>query len=193
MHFQNKFVRTEKYKEESAASKFIYATWSTQAPGGMMANFLGSRIKSQAGITAIVRNGQLYGFDEFQQPYRLDLETLETPGYAKLGQLEQLKILSAHSKIDRKTDERFFFGLEFGAKLILHIVIFDKSDQLKSHQKLELPRNVYVHDFFVSDQLININSKSKIRNLKQIRISEETPEDKHNGIGTAIILFESGI
>ena len=56
INFQNKFVRTEKYVEESAAGKFIYATWSTQAPGGVMTNFLGGRVKSQAGITAVVRN-----------------------------------------------------------------------------------------------------------------------------------------
>jgi all-trans-8'-apo-beta-carotenal 15,15'-oxygenase len=157
IHFQSKFVRTEKYTEESAAGKFIYATWSTQAPGGRMANLLGGRIKSQAGITAFVRNKELYAFDEFQQPYRLDLETLETRGYAQLGMLEHSKFLSAHSKIDRKTDEWLFFGLEFGAKLTLHIVIFDRSNRLKRHQKLELPRNVYVHDFFVSDRHIIIN------------------------------------
>jgi all-trans-8'-apo-beta-carotenal 15,15'-oxygenase len=157
VHFQNKFVRTEKYMEESAAGKFIYATWTTQAPGGVTANFLGGKIKSQAGITAILRNGNLYAFDEFQQPYRLDPYTLQTRGLAWLGMLENPKIISAHSKIDRKTGEWLFFGLEFGAKLILHIVILDKTDQLKRHQTLELPRNVYVHDFFVSDQHIIIN------------------------------------
>jgi all-trans-8'-apo-beta-carotenal 15,15'-oxygenase len=156
-HFQNKFVRTEKYMEESAAGKFIYATWTTQAPDGVMANFLGGKIKSQAGVTVILRNGNLIAFDEFQQPYRLDPHSLETKGYARLGMLEYPKILSAHSKIDHKTEDWLFFGLEFGAKFILHILIFDKTDQLKRHQKVELPRNVYVHDFFVSDQHIIIN------------------------------------
>jgi len=32
--FQNKFVRTQKYIEESLAEKFLYSTWTTQAPGG---------------------------------------------------------------------------------------------------------------------------------------------------------------
>ena len=35
--------------------------------------------------------------------------------------------------------------------------ILYRNDQLKRHQKLELPRNVYLHDFFVSDQHIIIN------------------------------------
>jgi len=157
VHFQNKFVRTKKYVEESAAGKFIYATWSTQAPGGVMANFMGGRLKSQAGITAVVRNEKLFAFDEFQRPYRLDADTLETKGHARLGKLDQFKFFSAHSKIDRKTGEWFFFGLEFGSSLTLHIIIFDKNNRLKRHQRIKLPHNVYVHDFFVSDRYIIVN------------------------------------
>ena len=157
VHFQNKFVRTEKYEEESAAGKFIYATWSTQAPGGMLANFLGGMLKSQAGITAVVRDEKLYAFDEFQQPYSLDPDTLETKGYALLENFEQTKFFSAHSKIDRKTGEWLFFGLEFGATVSLHLIILDKNNRLKRHQKIGLPRSVYVHDFFVSDRHIIVN------------------------------------
>jgi all-trans-8'-apo-beta-carotenal 15,15'-oxygenase len=157
VHFQNKFVRTEKYVEESAAGKFIYATWSTQAPGGVMANFLGGKVKSQAGITAVVRNEMLYAFDEFQQPYMLDPHSLKTKGYATLGIPEQSKFFSAHSKIDRQTGEWLFFGLEFGPSLTLHIIILDKNNRLKRHQRTKLPRNVYVHDFFVSERHIIVN------------------------------------
>ena len=152
VHFQ-----TEKYKEESAAGKFIYATWSTQAPGGVTANFLGGKIKSQAGITAVVRNDILYAFDEFQQPYMLDPHSLETAGYARLGIPEQSKFFSAHSKMDRQTGEWLFFGLEFGPNLTLHIFILDKNNRLKRHQRTKLPRNVYVHDFFVSKRYILVN------------------------------------
>jgi all-trans-8'-apo-beta-carotenal 15,15'-oxygenase len=122
-----------------------------------MANFLGGRIKSQAGITAVVRNEKLYAFDEFQQPYRLDPNTLETKGHARLGILDQTQFFSAHSKIDSKTGEWLFFGLEFGASLTLHIIILDKNNRLKRHQKIGMPRNVYVHDFFVSDRHIIVN------------------------------------
>ena len=150
-------MRTEKYVQESAADKFIYATWSTQATGGLMANLLGGKVKSQAGITAVVRNEVLYAFDEFQQPYMLDPHTLETQGPARLGIPEKSKFLSAHSKIDRQTGEWLFFGLEFGPSLTLHIIIFDMKNQLKRHQKTKLSRNVYVHDFFVSDRHIIVN------------------------------------
>ena len=131
--------------------------WRNQAPGGVMANFLGGRVKSQAGVTAFVRNEKLYAFDEFQLPYRLDPNTLETKGTTRLGMLEQFKFFSAHSKIDSKTGEWLFFGLEFGPNLILHIIILDKNNRLNRHQRLKLPHNVYVHDFFVSDRHIIIN------------------------------------
>jgi len=38
--FQNKFVRTQKFTEESLAGEFLYSTWTTQAPGGVMSNLL---------------------------------------------------------------------------------------------------------------------------------------------------------
>ena len=70
---------------------------------------------------------------------------------------EQSKFFSAHSKIDIKTGEWLFFGLEFSTTPTLHIIILDKNNRLKTHQKTKLPRNVYVHDFFVSDRYIIVN------------------------------------
>ena len=86
----------------------------------------------------------------------LDPQTLETKGHAQLGMLEHSKFFSAHSKIDRQTGEWLFFGLEFSLNLILHIIILDKNNRLKRHERIELPRNVYVHDFFVSERYIII-------------------------------------
>ena len=52
VQYRARFVRTEKYVEEQAAGRFIYPSWSTQAPGGFWGNFLAAgRMKSQAGIT----------------------------------------------------------------------------------------------------------------------------------------------
>lgn len=63
VHYQNRFVRTPKYVEESAVNRFIYPTWSTQAPGGLWENFWATnRMKSQAGISVYWRNGSLYAF-----------------------------------------------------------------------------------------------------------------------------------
>lgn len=91
VHYRNRFVRTAKFTEEEAAGKFIYPTWSTQAPGGLLANFMGvSRFKSQAGVTVYLRNGRLYAFDESFLPYEMDPVNLETVGESWLGLPETL-------------------------------------------------------------------------------------------------------
>ena len=60
--FRSKFVRTTKFREEEAASRYKYATWSTPAPGGFWRNIGGGRRRSQAEATVIVRHGKLLAF-----------------------------------------------------------------------------------------------------------------------------------
>lgn len=153
VHYQNRFVRTDKYIEEFAEDRFIYPTWSTQAPGGFFTNFWAAdKLKGQAGITVVIRNGKLYAFDESSLPYELDPGTLDTAGVSYLGLPAGFTIYAAHSKIDSHTGEWLHFGLEFGPKLKLHITIFDKEGRLKKHRSVKMPRYVYMHDYFVSDK-----------------------------------------
>jgi all-trans-8'-apo-beta-carotenal 15,15'-oxygenase len=153
VHYRNRFVRTAKFTEEEAAGKFIYPTWSTQAPGGLLANFMGvSRFKSQAGVTVYLRNGRLYAFDESFLPYEMDPVDLETVGESWLGLPETLTTYSAHSKMDQENGEWLHFGVWYGPKPMLHITVFDKSGGLKMHRALPMPRNAYMHDWLVSDR-----------------------------------------
>lgn len=151
VRFMNRFVRTEKYIEESEAGRFIYPTFSTQAPGGFFQNiWAGSRIKSQAQITVVYRNSKLYAFDESAYPYELDPDTLETAGVSYLGLPEGTSLYNAHSKIDMHTGEWIHFGLHYGRKVTLHITIFQKNGKLASHREIELPRYIHMHDFFAT-------------------------------------------
>jgi len=43
VHYRNRFVRTAKFVEEEAAGTFLYPSWSTLAPGGLLANIWGAR------------------------------------------------------------------------------------------------------------------------------------------------------
>jgi len=73
VHYRNRFVRTAKFVAEEASGSFVYPSWSTQAPGGFLANFMGAgRIKNQAGVTVYLWKGRLYAFDEMGLPYELD-------------------------------------------------------------------------------------------------------------------------
>lgn len=153
VHYLNRFVRTQKYRDESAAGRFIYPSWSTQAPGGLWANFWAADlVKCQAGVTTYLRNGRLYAFDDTGLPYELDPTTLETVGESRLGLPEGFSVYSAHSKIDPLTGEWLHFGTKYGPNPRIHFTIFGKDGGLKSHRVFPSPRYVYMHDWFVSDR-----------------------------------------
>jgi all-trans-8'-apo-beta-carotenal 15,15'-oxygenase len=160
VYFQNKFVRTAKYVEESRADRFLYSTWTTQAPGGVLRNILGGRTGSQASVTVVVRDGRLYAFDDASPAYELDAATLSTNGKTSLGMPQNSPIFYSHSKIDGKTGEWILFGLEFGFSVQVHITIFEKNGRLKRHQKFKLPRAAYMHDFSVTKRHIIFNLPS---------------------------------
>lgn len=154
VRYVSRFVRTEKYIEESRIGKYRYATWSTREPGGMWANLGGGEIGNQAGVTVVSRNGKLFAFDEFRTPYELDPETLETVGLSLLGLPRKKAFFSAHSKIDPKTGEWFFFNLEYGRQPSLNLITIDRSGRQKKYQNHQLSHHLYIHDFFVSERYI---------------------------------------
>ncbi|MDO3379840.1 carotenoid oxygenase family protein [Geoalkalibacter halelectricus] len=157
VRFRNRFVRTAKYIEESAAGKYRYSTWSTQAPGGLFTNLGGGNFSNQAGISVVVRNGRLFAFDEFHPPYEVNPETLETLGESWLGLTPESTVISAHSKIDAHNGDWIFYGLEFGRKTTVHLTVLGADGALKNHQHYELPRFAYIHDFFATERYIILN------------------------------------
>lgn len=155
VRYRNRFVRTRKFVREEAAGRFLYPTWSTQAPGGWLANlFPEERVENQAGITAILSNGRLYAFDESALPYELDPQTLETRGISTLGLPPGFTIYAAHSKIDPLNGDWIHFGIRYGRDPQIHITIFRADGSLRRHRIIPLPRFVYIHDFFVTRRRI---------------------------------------
>ena len=84
-HYQNAFVRTEKFVAEEKADAFRFATWSMRRPGGLLANLGGGSVHSQAGVTVYPFQDILYVLDEVDRPYGLDPRTLETLGERIVG------------------------------------------------------------------------------------------------------------
>jgi len=151
VHYRNRFVRTKKYVAEQAAGRFIYPSWSTQAPGGFWANFMGiGELTGQAGITVFPWQGRLYAFDECALPYELDPDSLETSGISRLGLPDGFTIYAAHAKTDPRSGEWLHFGVLYGPSPKLHVTVFERGGALKLHRALPMPRNVYMHDWFVS-------------------------------------------
>jgi all-trans-8'-apo-beta-carotenal 15,15'-oxygenase len=155
--YRNRFVRTAKYVEETAAGHYLHATWSTRAPGGTLANLGGGSFANQAGITVVVRDGRLYAFDEFQPPYELDPDTLATQGVSRLGLPAAEAFFSAHSKMDPGNGDWIFFNLEHGRRTRLHLTTLAGDGSPRRRQSVQLPRFAYVHDFFVTPGHIIVN------------------------------------
>lgn len=149
--YRNRFVRTRKFLDEEAAGRFVHQSWSTQAPGGLAANFMGGGgIAGQAGITVFPWRGRLYAFDECALPYELDPDTLETYGESTLGLGRGETIYAAHAKFDPATGDWLHFGIRYGPSPKLHVTVFRPDGSLRLHRSLPMPRNVYLHDWFVT-------------------------------------------
>ena len=168
VNYLNRFVRTQKWMNEEKAEKYLYNTWTTRRPGGMLKNaFLQGEFKGQAGVTVRVINGKLYAFDESSLPYELDPQTLETlRGELDFGvHFENVNTLfAAHSKVDGVTGDWIQFGLENGPKANIQVSIFDSNTQLKRFKRYELPLGTYMHDFFVSENYIIFNLQPAVMN-----------------------------
>lgn len=150
VRYRNRFVRTRKYMIERAAGRFVTPTWTTRAPGGMVRN-VGNKIRSQAGVTTLVKNNCLYAFDEVGLPYGVDPDTLDTLGEQRIGPPELRTDYKAHTKTDPITGEWLILGIEHGPRTWLSLVVHGPDGALRSHQRFASPRPSYIHDWFLTE------------------------------------------
>lgn len=151
VRYRNRFVRTEKYLAEELAGRLTLPTWTTLAPGGVLQN-MGNRIKSQAGVTVVLKNHRLYAFDEVGLPYGLDPQTLDTLGAQAVGSPDARPDYKAHTKTDPKTGAWLLLGVEHGPRMHLHLAEHAADGALQRHQRIPAPRSVYIHDWFATQR-----------------------------------------
>jgi len=152
VRYQNQFVRTKKFNDEAAADTYKYATWSMPAPGGFWNNIGGGNSLAQAGVTVYPFNGKLYAFDEVSPPWTLDPATLKTEGPKPLGEPGKTYMTKAHTKFDPATGDWLLAGLSYGRTMQIHAITYGTDGHLRSHQVIESPRQIYLHDFFATDK-----------------------------------------
>jgi len=151
VRYRNRFVQTKKYREEAAAERYRYSTWSTLAPGGMWSN-LGGAGTSQAGVTTLVKDGRLLAFDEINPPYALDPATLATQGSFAVEPGKPSFDYKAHTKTDGRTGDWALFGTEYGRAMHVHHLIRGADGRVKASGRIKAPRSTYLHDFFVTER-----------------------------------------
>jgi all-trans-8'-apo-beta-carotenal 15,15'-oxygenase len=150
VRFRTRFVGTEKFIREAHAGRFLYPTWTTPAPS-FFGNLPEIPTRSQAGVTAVVKSGVLYAFDEVGNPYTLDPETLLTgqqvdPGGA--GAQGSPRAYKAHTKTDGESGAWVLTGTSGRGAQQLHTLIVDAAGAPQADFHTPNPRGDYFHDFF---------------------------------------------
>lgn len=150
VRYQNAFVQTPKFGSERKAGKFLYGTWTTRRPGGFLRNIGGGVSHSQAGVTVYPVHGKVIARDEVGPTFELDPATLETKGSFPVVEAAPSVGFKAHGKLDPVSGEWLTAGQRFGRTMQLHVAVHEPSFRLKSHFAFASPRQVYVHDYFVT-------------------------------------------
>ena len=150
VHYRNRFVRTEKFIAEETAGAFIYPTWTTRAPGGTVAG----RIKSQAGVTTLVRDGRLLALDEVIPAYVLDPATLETIGRFTFPEGVGMPGCKAHTKTDPRSGDWILAATDYGRTMTLRWLVLARDGTVKAQGAVKSPRMTYLHDFMVTGRYI---------------------------------------
>ncbi|MCC2679844.1 MAG: putative dioxygenase [Pseudobdellovibrio sp.] len=111
--FTNRHIRTEKFRDEEKAGRYIYPSFAMLVPkyDSMFTNSV-AKMKNQASVTTFSFGGRVFATDEVQPLTELHPVTLQTIGEAKLLPDASVKFM-AHYRITN-----------FGQKR-LHLLSFD--------------------------------------------------------------------
>ncbi len=168
LHYRSCFVRTKKFIEESNLKKFLYDTWTFKAPADEFDSLQKPKYESQAFISAVYHHGKLFAFDESFTPYELDPETLETITPTKLGVSDVGVSFAAHSKIHTFQNQWIHFGLKHDKEPLVYFTILDGAGKCLNSFCEKLPRAVYVHDFFTTENYIVMSLHPAFSNMKPV-------------------------
>jgi all-trans-8'-apo-beta-carotenal 15,15'-oxygenase len=152
VHFKNRYVRTPKYVNETAAQKILYRGVGTQIPGGMLKNMF--RTPGNAANTSVIlHGGKLLALWEGGKPWELDPATLETIGeYRYEGGLTASQPFSAHPRLDPRTGILYNFGVFGVPKPKLHFYKIDPDGKLVANTSQYVGDYSMCHDFAITDK-----------------------------------------
>ncbi|MDE2367900.1 MAG: carotenoid oxygenase family protein [Burkholderiales bacterium] len=146
-----RFVRTDKFKADSAAGRPVRASFGSNPPG---AEFADSADSINVANTSLLRlgNGQMLALWEGGSATRIDAATLQTLGLQTWrGDLAGMPF-SAHPKVE-SDGTVWNFGVSAAAGL-LTLYRIDADGQLLQATTFPVPQLAMVHDFAVTQRFL---------------------------------------
>lgn len=157
-HFKNRYVRTPKYIDETAAQAVKYRGFGTQIPGGFFSNFL-KMPANPANTSTIYHGGHLLALNEGGKPWKLQPADLETLGeFTYDGELDPSMVFSAHGKVHQRTGDYINFGAGIagfglsGPKPCLNMYRISPEGKLFNKAQVPLTSFPFCHDFAMTDR-----------------------------------------
>lgn len=152
VHYKNRYVRTPKYVNETAAQRILYRGVGTQIPGGMLKNMF--RTPGNAANTSVIlHGGKLLALWEGGKPWELNPATLDTIGeYTYEGGLSSSQPFAAHSRFDPRSGTLYNFGVFGVPKPKLHFYKIDPDGKLVSNVSQYVGDYSMCHDFAITDK-----------------------------------------
>jgi all-trans-8'-apo-beta-carotenal 15,15'-oxygenase len=167
--YNRRLVQTDKLREEQAAGKYIYSTWTSPLPPAGK-RFDGS--PNQAGVTTVIRNGKLYAHDEANPPWTLDPNTLQSIATDNVG-IADPSGLKAHTRVDPKTGEWILFDTAFDPVAPSHSAYIVSADGKTTTRRTiaagaDAPL-VYMHDFFVTGSSVMMHFQPAVPDFAKLQ------------------------
>ncbi|MFM7121386.1 MAG: carotenoid oxygenase family protein [Gammaproteobacteria bacterium] len=158
VHFRNRYVRTPKYLDETAAQAVRYRGFGTQIPGGWTRNAL-RMPANPANTNTIWHGGHLLALNEGGKPWALDPQTLDTLGeFDYDGALGRSQVFSAHGHVHPKSGHYINFGAGVdgigprGPKPCLFVYRIDANGTLFRQGRIPLKHFPFCHDFAITER-----------------------------------------
>ncbi|NQX89175.1 MAG: carotenoid oxygenase family protein [Halioglobus sp.] len=150
IHYKNRYVRTPKYVNETAAQRILYRGVGTQIPGGILKNMF--RTPGNAANTSVIlHGGKLLALWEGGKPWELHPATLDTIGeYTFEGGLSARQPFAAHSRLEPHSGVLYNFGVFGVPKPKLHFYKIDQDGSLVSNVSQYVGDYAMCHDFAIT-------------------------------------------
>ena len=154
---QGRFIRTDKFRREEAADRFLYNGAGSVIDGARPLR--SNESINTANISVQPFNGELLALWEAGSPYRIDATTLDSRGQLYWNDELAGVPFSAHPRFDERGDLWNIGSVPFAGRPLLVLYHLGADGTLKTWRTHELDFSGYMHDFVLTPRyLVALNS-----------------------------------